>query len=177
MNLRKIAVLGGFAAGAALTLAPLASADPAATDPVTSLLSGEESTLNSIFVTDADLAGVGKDVIPATNTYPFDTIPLADAPNSGTPTILDYELYGLNPIANASGDPGSYNVFNGALTEFDDATNVEAYALANSGALDTNVADYIGSAHEITTALGTDTATGAFTDFFSTGLADLSGLL
>ena len=30
-------------------------------------------------------------------------------------------------------DPGSYDVFNGALIKFDDAFNVELYALVNAG--------------------------------------------
>jgi hypothetical protein len=168
MKIRKIAMLGTFAAGTALAFAPLASADE-----LTSTLDSEIAVLNSIFDGDAALAGDSGDV--TTNALGFDVVPLADAPNTGTPTLLDYELYGLNPIANAASDPGSYNVFNGALTEFDDAYNVEYFALLNGGALDTNVADYLGSAHEITTALATDSATGAASDFFSAGLADLTG--
>jgi hypothetical protein len=172
MDIRKIAVLGGFAAGAALALAPVASADD-----LTPTIDSEIASLNSIFVTDADLAGDGSDVVSSTTPGVFDTIPSSFAPDSGTPTLLDYELYGLNPIANASGDPGSYNVFNGALTEFYDATNVELYSALNNGAL-LPAADAFGSAHEIGIALGTDaTVSSAFTDFFSAGLADLSGLL
>jgi hypothetical protein len=175
MDIRKIAVVGSFAAGAALGLAPLASAAP--TDPVTPLLSGEESILNSIFVGDADLAGVGKDVIPPTPTQPFDTIPLADAPHTGTPTLLDYELYGLNPIANSATDPGAYNVFNGALTEFYDADNALIFGLANGNTDLIPVSDLFGSSTVIDAALLTGTDTGAATDFFSAGLADLAGLL
>jgi hypothetical protein len=175
MKIRNIAVLGGLAAGAALTFAPLASADD-----LSSVLSGEESILNSMFVTDADLAGVGADVAPATASNPFDTIIPADistVQGTGT-TPFDYLIYGVNPTAaGLASDPGSYNVYNGALTEFSDAYNVEYSALLNGGALDTNVADYIGSAHEISTALGTDSVTGAFTTFFDAGLADLSGFL
>jgi hypothetical protein len=168
MNMRKIAVLGSFAAGTALAFAPMASADD-----LTSTLDSEISSLNSVFTAEADLAGDGSAV--TTNALGFDVVPLSDAPNSGTPTTLDYELYGVNPIANASGDPGSYNVDNGALTEFYDAYNVEYSALLNNGVLDTNIGDYLGSAHEITTALGTDTVSGAAGDFFSAGLSDLAG--
>jgi hypothetical protein len=180
MNLRKIAVLGGLAAGAALAFAPLASADPAATDPLVSVVGSEESLLNSLFVGDADLAGVGKDVILPTATQPFDTIPLADAPNSGTPTLLDYELYGLNPIANAASDPGAYNVFNGALTEFSDAYNIELYSLLNpSAAIDTIPAtDLIGSTETIADAFANGpTASDVATYFFEFGANDLSGYL
>jgi hypothetical protein len=80
MNLRKIAVLGSFAAGAALALAPLAAADPAAVDPtlVTDVLSSEESSLNGIFVSEAALAGDSSDVTAPTATDPFDIITPAD---------------------------------------------------------------------------------------------------
>jgi hypothetical protein len=171
MNMRKIAVVGGFAAGAALAFAPLASADD-----FSSILDSEIGSLNSIFLGDATLAGDGGDVVSSTTPGVFDTIPLADAPDAGTPTILDYELYGVNPIANAASDPGSYNVLNGALTEFYDASNVELYSLLNNGDL-LPVADAFGSAHEIGIALGTDSVSGAASDFFSAGLADLSGFL
>jgi hypothetical protein len=169
MKIRKIAVLGGFAAGAALTLAPIASADD-----LTSVLDGEIGSLNGIFVGEAALAGDSGDV--TTNAAGFDVVPLADAPDSGTPTTLDYELYGLNPIANAASDPGSYNVFNGAVTEFYDADNVVLGSALNDGTLDTNVADYFGSSSVIDAALGSGaTETSAFTTFFDAGLADLAG--
>jgi hypothetical protein len=170
MSIRKIAVVGGFAAGVALTFAPLASADD-----LSGTLDSEIASLNGIFVSDADLAGDGTDVITnGTNT--FDTIPLQYAPDSGTPTLLDYELYGLNPIANAASDPGAYNVFNGALVEFDDAYNALLYSVDYSGALIPS-SDLFGSASEIGTALATGTDAGAAADFFSNGLADLAGLL
>ena len=167
MNLRKIAVLGGFAAGAALAFAPLASADD-----LSSTISSEISELNAIFQGDADLAGDGTAVIAPTAGNPFDTIPLADAPDSGTPTLLDYELYGLNPIANAAGDPGSYNVFNGAEAKFDDAFNVAYSAVLNNGALDTNPADYIGN---LPSGFASDTPAEAFEYFYNFAIGDLSG--
>jgi hypothetical protein len=170
MNIRKIAVVGSFAAGAALALAPLASADD-----LTPTVDSEITSLNSLFVSEADLAGVGSAVVPGTTAQPFDTIPLVDAPNSGTPTLLDFELYGLNPIANAASDPGSYSVFNGALTEFDDAYNSEVWGLLNGNTDLVPTADLFGSAHEITTALATGTDAGAAMTFFDAGLADLSG--
>jgi hypothetical protein len=176
MNMRKIAVVGGLAAGAALALAPLAAAD----DPVAPLLSGEESILNGIFVGEADLAGVGKDVIGPTATQPFDTIPLGDAPKVAPFTPLDYELYGLNPAANAASDPGAYSVFNGALTEFYDASNIELYSLLNpSAAIDTIPAtDLIGSTETIADAFANGpTASDVATYFFEFGANDLSGYL
>ena len=64
-------------------------------------------------------------------------------------------------MAGISSDSGPYNEFNGALTEFDDAYNVYAYAAANGGALDTDAADYLGSATTIGHALDTGTVAGA----------------
>ncbi len=54
MYIRKIAVVGSFAVSAALALAPLASAD----DELTPVVEIEISLLNSLFVSDAGLAGV-----------------------------------------------------------------------------------------------------------------------
>jgi hypothetical protein len=167
MDIRKIAVVGSFAAGAALALAPIASADD-----LTSIVDSEITLSNSIFDSEAALAGDSTDVI--THAGSFDTIPLSFAPDTGTPTLLDFELYGLNPIANAASDPGSYNVFNGALTEFDDAFNSEAYGLLNNNAL-VPEADLFGSDKVIDAALGTGSDTGAATTFFEAGLADLQG--
>lgn len=175
MNIRKIAVVGSFAAGAALALAPIAAADD-----LTTTVDSEISTLNTLFTSEADLAGVGGDVTGGTTPGTFETIPLIDAPDSGTPTLLDYELYGLNPIANAAGDPGSYNVLNGALTEFDDAYNVEVYSLLNGGDLISGASaadDLFGSASNITAALATDSVSGAVGAFFTDGFNDLAGLL
>jgi hypothetical protein len=171
MNIRKIAVVASFAAGAALALAPLASADP--TD-ITSTVDAEIASLNSIFESEAALAGDSADVVTH-GANSFDTIPLADAPQTPPFTPLDYELYGINPaVAGPASDPGSYNVFNGALTEFDDAYNSELYGLLNGNAL-IPATDLFGSAHEIGIALGTGTDIGAFTTFLDAGWADLLG--
>jgi len=168
MNIRKIAVVGSFAAGAALALAPLAAADD-----LTSTVDSEISTLNALFTGEADLAGDGSAVIAPTASQPFDTIPLADAPKDGVGT-LDSLLYGVDPaVAGPATDPGSYNVFNGAVVEFDDAFNSEEYGLLNNDALIPS-ADLFGGS-EVTTALLTGTDTGAATTFFDAGLADLAG--
>jgi hypothetical protein len=132
--------------------------------------------MNSLFVSEAGLAGVGGDVVThGPNT--FDTIPLIDAPNTGTPTILDFELYGLNPIANAASDPGAFSEFNGALVNFDDAYNVELFSLLNpTAAIGTiPLTDLFGSASGIGEALATGTASGAAGDFLTDGFADLTG--
>jgi len=170
----KIAVIGSFSAAAALTFAPLAAADD-----LTSTLDTEVSALNDIFTVETDLAGDSSDVTAATSSNPFDIITTADistVQGSGT-TAFDYLVYGVDPTAaGLAGDPGSYNVFNGALVEFADALNVEEYALENNGALDTNPADFIGS---LTTgelsSLGT--ATDAAEYFLQYGLGDLAGFL
>jgi hypothetical protein len=173
LNMRKIAVVGGFAVGAALTLAPLASADD-----LTTTVDSEVALLNSLFTSDAALVGDSSDVIPPSAGQPFDTIPLSFAPDSGTATPLDYLLYGLNPIANAAGDPGSYNVFNGALTELSDAYNVELYSLLNAGAL-APAADLIGSTETIQDAFanGTGSVSDVATYFYEFGANDLAGYL
>jgi hypothetical protein len=93
-------------------LAPLASADPT---EITTTVDSEIASLNSLFTGEAALAG---DTVTTNGANTFDTVPLADAPDSGTPTTLDYELYGVNPIAQAGSDPGAYDLFNGALGKF-----------------------------------------------------------
>src|SRR5271165_1714618 len=102
MDIRKIAVVGSFAAGAALALAPLASAAP--TDPLISVVGSEESLLNSLFVGDASLAGDSSDVTAPTATNPFDIITPSDistVQGTGT-TPFDYLIYGLDPQRLAS---------------------------------------------------------------------------
>ncbi|UMB71307.1 hypothetical protein [Mycobacterium paraterrae] len=169
MDIRKIAAAAGFATGTALTFAPLATADT----PITSTVDSEISSLNSIFDGEAALAGNSADITHHAGS--FDTILPADAPQTGTPTLLDYELYGVNPIAaGPASDPGSYNVFNGALGKFDDAYNVYLYAAQNNGAMDMNDADFIGSPSSIDYAqtLG---VTGAEQYYLNFALGDLEG--
>jgi len=172
LNIRKIAVVGSFAAGAALALAPLAAADP-----LTPTVDSEIASLNSLFVSEATLAGVGGDVVPhGANT--FDTIPLIDAPQTPPFTPLDYELYGINPaFAGPASDPGAYNVFNGALVQFSDAYNTELFSLMNpTAAINTiPLADLFGTASGISEALATGTASGAVGDFLTDGWNDLLG--
>ena len=180
MNLRKIAVVGGFAVGAALTLAPLASADN--TTDLTSAVSSEIASLNSTFTSDATLFGVGSDLIAPTAGQPFETISLLGAPDSAPFNSFDYFLYGLDPAANAKDDPGAYELFNGALTRFDDAYNFGLYALENSGAALPSTdfaADLIGvePGSALFTELSTATASQAITDLLSLGFSDLTGYL
>jgi hypothetical protein len=178
--IRKIAVAAGFATGAALALAPLASAVP---DPtlVTDTLGSEVSSLNGLFQFDALLSGVPSGDYAASGVHGLDTLLLADvakdAPQSGTPSTLDYLLYGVDPFkAGVSGDSGSFSEFNGALTQFDNAYNVEVYSVANGGALDTNLNDYLFNG-TIQTVLATpgETTTAAFDTLYNHAIGDLSG--
>jgi hypothetical protein len=175
MNIRKIAVVGSFAAGAALAFAPLAAADPT---EITTTVDSEISSLNALFTLDTDLAGVSGDVTAPTASNPFDIITPGDittVQGTGT-TPFDFLTYGVDPsAAGLSGDPGSYDVLNGALGKFDDAFNVELYALENNGALDPNTGDFIGSMSSIDAALATGSPTGAAEYFLNFGLGDLQG--
>src|SRR4051794_26834643 len=83
MKIRKIAAAATFATGAAVALAPFAQADPV---EIASTVSSEIASLNSLFDFEATLAGVGAHVIPGTAANPFDTIPLADAPQATVPS-------------------------------------------------------------------------------------------
>ena len=175
MNVRKIAVIGSFAAGAALALAPMAAAD--VTPDMTSAFDTEVASLNGIFQSDALLAGVpstdysvGPQGLDFINSGDVTTVQ-----DNGT-TPFDYLVYGVDPsAAGLSGDPGAATVFNGALSKFDDALNVELYALMNGGALDQNTGDFFGSASSIATGLGEGTATRAAEYFYDFGIGDLSG--
>ncbi len=173
-GIRKIAVIGGFAVGAALGLAPLASADP-----VTSAFDNEVASLNSIFQFDAALAGVPSSDY-SVGAQGLDFILPADVPtvqDSGT-TAFDYLLYGVNPVqAGLAGDPGAATLFNGALINFDDAYNTGLYALLNNGALisGADLNDLFGTSASITEALAGGTASSAVTDFLTDGYNDLLG--
>ncbi len=183
MHMRKIAAAAGFACGAALAFAPLAAADLGST--VTSTLDAEIAAQNSNFELDALLAGNFADITRgATGHYDTFTTPALlaqDAPQATTydgVTPLESELYGANPIlAGISSDTGPFSEYNGALTEFYDAYNVAAYAAANGGHLDTNVADYLGSATNIGNAISGPTATVSSAEqyFYNFGVGDLKG--
>ena len=125
-------------------------------------LSSEIASLNSTFESYAPLSGVDPtDIIKVPGG--FDTID----PANTTPTF-DTLLFGLNP-ANVTPDPGSYDVLNGAVGQFDNAYNVGLFALFNSG--DTlPVGDIIGT-HDF---LGAGVAT-AIGEYLNQGFTDLLG--
>jgi hypothetical protein len=173
MDIRKIAVVGGFAVAAALTCAPLASADD-----LTTTVDSEIASLNSLFESEAAIAGDSAGVTLG-GTGLLDTILPADAPDVAPLTTLDYELYGpwanSLPIADLDPEPGAQDVFNGALVEFDDAYNTLASLLFGGGdSIPTT--DLIGAA-DIALDDGTLADPALFASFVSTGLADLFAYL
>ena len=91
----------------------------------------------------------------------FDTISPTDLNST-----FDSLVFGA---AGPSVDPGSYDVLNGALSEFLNAFNVEDYSLLNAGSL-LPVADLIGTYD----FLGAGVAT-AVSDYLQLGLSDLAG--
>jgi hypothetical protein len=170
MDIRKIAVVGGFAVAAALTSAPLASADD-----LTTTVDSEIASLNSLYEADASLAGVSADLTtPIDATGVLDTILPADiatVQGDGT-TVFDALVYGpwastldLDPL------PGAQDVANGALVEFDDAYNALAYGLDADGTNVIPATDLIGLADQgLDTGSLTDAA--LFGSFFDTGVSD-----
>jgi hypothetical protein len=123
--------------------------------------------LNNLFELDGKLTGVYGDIIPnvapGTTNVGFDTIPTGDLNTSFNDLVTG--------AAGPSGDPGSYDVLNGALTEFYNAFNVEDYSLLNSGAV-IPFADIFGTHDFVGTGA---TVMGAATEYFQLGLSDLAG--
>jgi hypothetical protein len=174
MDIRKIAVVGGFAVAAALTSAPLASADD-----LTTTVDSEIASLNSIFESDVAVAGDTADLTtPIDATGVLDTILPADVATvqgDGT-TVFDTLVYG--PFASLidldkglDTAPGAQDVANGALVEFDDAYNTLASLLFGGGdSIPTT--DLIGLADQ-TLDDGSLADPALFASFVNTGLTDL----
>jgi hypothetical protein len=202
MYIRKIAAAATFATGAALALAPFASADassdsidsllsgaasaaaadPAALDaatvvPITSTVSGEIASLNSLFTFDTTLAGVpSADIITAADGFKIIN-PLDVTTLESSNTLFDELVYGFNP-SNLTTDPGAYDVLNGAISKFDDAINFGVYALENGGAAlpaADFATDLFGISGTAATELAGESATQAITTLFTDGLSDLAG--
>ena len=171
MSMRKIGVVGTFAAGAALALAPLASADT--TFDMTDTLNSEIASMNSMFQTLATLSGIDADDINTDGT--FYTFSGDDLSDNATFASL---LYGFNWEDEMSqGVTGSYNLYNGALTEFYDAYNAGLYALMNDGAV-IDSSDLFGSSATIDAALAVgDDGTGwdVASNFLENGFNDIAG--
>lgn len=171
MNIRKIALAGGFAAGA-LALAPLAAAGTGSFD-FNDILAGEVSSMNSQFEGLATLAGVpSDDIVKGTTPLAFDTIDSSDLTKE-----FSTLLFGFNPD-NVSTDPGAYSLYNGATIQFTDASNVLLYAMLNNG--DTipaaDASDFLlGSESGIEHGLAGGNVFADAGNFFQAGLADLAG--
>ncbi|WP_046302085.1 hypothetical protein [Mycobacterium sp. UM_Kg27] len=177
MNIRKIVVVGGFAAGAAFVLAPLASAD---TDPLAPVVTSEIGTMNFLFGTDTFLAGV-----PSTDVtvgpQGFDIIKpaaVSTVQDNGT-TPFAHLVYGFNPFeAGLATDPGAYSVFNGAMVPFDDGINSLLYAMMNNGAVldwDGGTGDLFGGSSMEAIANGADTGWAEAMSYFQFAWGDLLG--
>lgn len=177
MSIRKIFVVGGFAAGAAFALAPLASA---VTDPLDPIVASEIGSMNFLFGTDTFLAGVPSSDID-TNAQGFDFIKpedVATVQGDGiTPTPFDFLVYGLNPItAGLASDPGAYNVFNGSMVQFDDGMNSLLFALSNNGGvLEWDSGDLFGGSSAMDIANNATSGWEEAANYFNFGWGDLLG--
>ncbi|ORV42822.1 hypothetical protein AWC02_15970 [Mycolicibacter engbaekii] len=173
--MRKLGVVGSFAAGLALALAPVAAAEESDVVDFGPLLDFQIGSMNFLFESQAILAGVGDKVIDATDANPFLTIDPEDV-NAALGTLL----YGFNWEDEISSDPGSYSLFNGAVTQFVDANNVLLFAILNGGDQIEfeDAADYLfGSDAAIAAGLAGDTAWEDAANFFMAGIADIGGYL
>jgi hypothetical protein len=172
MDIRKIAVVGGFAVGAALTLAPLASADN--TTDLTSAVSSEISSLNSLFTADTTAATVpAADIETAADGFKL-IVPADVSTLESSDKLFDELVYGFNYSSNLTNDPGAYDVLNGAVAKFDDALNFGVYALENGGNA-IPVADFATAGSEIATQLAGETATQAIVTLLGDSYSDLLG--
>jgi hypothetical protein len=177
MSIRKIGVVGSLAAGAAFALAPLAAAEP---PDFSSILVGEVQSMNWLFGNAATLAAVDpNEITPGDptleNPLSFSTISAEDLQAN---TAFAALLFGVNWETEMSTDPGSYSLFNGALTQFADASNVMLYALMTGGGeidLEDAGSYLFGSESGIEAGLAGEGFFADFTNFFNAGVADLGG--
>jgi hypothetical protein len=133
-------------------------------------LANEIVQLNNLFELDGKLAGVFNDIAPHAATplegtgVTFDTI---DPSNLNA--TFDSLVFGA---AGPTDDPGSYDIFNGAISELFNATNVETYSLLNGGEL-LPVSDIIGNL-DLVSGTG-DTVTSAVSGYLQQAIGDLAG--
>jgi hypothetical protein len=109
---------------------PVVEAVPGAASTVdlSSTFTAEIEGMNSLFGLAGDAAGVSDKIVEGTGVLPWDTIPTAD-----TTDLFNTLVFGLNPDNVTDGPIGSYDVLNGALTEFANAYNVGLFALLSGG--------------------------------------------
>lgn len=177
MNMRKIVVVGGFAAGAAFVLAPLAAAD---TDPLASVVDSEIASMNFLFGIDTFFSGV-----PATDITSgplgFDIInpDAVDMVQDDGSTLFDHLVYGFNPsVAGMATDPGAYSIYNGAMVPFDDGINSLLYAFMNNGDVldwDGGTGDLFGGTSMENIAIGADSGWAEAMSYFQFAWGDLMG--
>jgi hypothetical protein len=147
---------------------PVADAVPGAADATSTIdlsptFAAEIEGLNSLFASDVAAAGIDSSKI-VDGMGSFDTIAPGD-----TNDIFNTLVFGFNPD-NISTDPGSYDVFNGALTEFANAYNVGLFSLLDPTST-FDPADIFGT-HADLLAGG---ATSAISEFLQLGVSDLAG--
>ncbi|OBI26764.1 hypothetical protein EHH44_03600 [Mycolicibacter terrae] len=177
MNTRKLGVVGGFTAGAAFALAPLAAAD---TDPLAPVVASEVQSMNFLFVTDTVLGGVpGSALTEGPQGFAIIKPEAVSTVQDNGSTMFDHLVYGLNPsLAGLASDPGAYSVFNGAVVAYDDGLNSLMYALANNGAvLDWDSGDLFGGASAMEIANGAASGWEESGLYFQASLADFLGYL
>lgn len=173
MSMRKIGVVGSFAAGAAVALAPLAAA---VGDPFdfSSIVQGEVQSMNWLFETQAALSGDSADITKVVPTQAdplqFDTIAKTDMSST-----FQQLVYGFNPD-NVAGDPGSYGVMNGALVQFDNGFNSLLFASMNNGdALDWDSGALFGGASAQLIAENALNGWAEASSYFQFGMGDVLG--
>jgi hypothetical protein len=182
METRKLGVVAGFATGAAVAFAPLASAAPTDLIDFDSINASQISTLNSLFEFGAQLTGVPDSAYTEVGPGGFLALTpagieefapvLTDASQAGDVTGFEYYLYGVNPIeAGISSGSGAYNVFNGAAIQFADSFNATLYGLVNPNEV-TPTDIFIGSGSNVAAALASDNPA---IWFYDRGIDDLSG--
>lgn len=107
------------------------------------------------------------------------TDPAQDAPATVSFSALDYGIFAVNPaFAGVPAEAGSYDVFNGALTEFYDAYHVELYSWLNPNVDITPIPsdDLFGASPQATDAvLALGNASLAADAFLTDGWNDLLG--
>jgi hypothetical protein len=180
MKVRQISTVAGLATGAAIAFAPLASAAPGDLIDFDALNASQIASLNSLFTLGATFTGVPDTAYSAASPGGFlaiDPEDLAtyappDPATAGDVTAFEYFLYGVNPIdAGISTGSGAYNVFNGALIQFADASNASLFQLFNPNeVLPSDI--FIGSATNVANALASDDAAVYFYNF---AIGDLGG--
>jgi hypothetical protein len=154
---------------------------PAAPD-FSNILLSEVQTMNWLFGAQASASNFDTDLITVgtptlDDPLQFDTVSKASL-QAEDGNAFAAMLFGSNWANEISSDPGSYSLFNGALTQFTDANDVLMYALMTGGGeIDAaNTSDHLfGSDASIDEALTGDGFLADASNFFQNGIEDLGG--